>query len=153
MIERDWRIFKEDYNISTKGGRIPNPLRSWKESGLPKEILDIIESVGYKVRLSLECWQIIWLIWHNIIKNVTLSIRFVLFSSDLTRNQNWLVTRIVAISEWNRVVLYICYLPKNAWSGIMNIEVMASFLLLFRSPLRSRDKLYPLDCRIGILLV
>lgn len=48
MTERDWRIFKEDYNIATKGGRIPNPLRSWKESGLPKEILDIIDSVGYK---------------------------------------------------------------------------------------------------------
>ncbi|XP_048756117.2 probable ATP-dependent RNA helicase DDX23 [Ostrea edulis] len=49
MTERDWRIFKEDYNISCKGGRIPNPFRSWKESDLlPKEILDVIEKVGYK---------------------------------------------------------------------------------------------------------
>jgi ATP-dependent RNA helicase DDX23/PRP28 len=47
MTERDWRIFREDYNISIKGGRIPNPLRSWKESNLGKEILEIIESVGY----------------------------------------------------------------------------------------------------------
>ncbi|XP_061186099.1 probable ATP-dependent RNA helicase DDX23 [Saccostrea echinata] len=49
MTERDWRIFKEDYNISCKGGRIPNPMRNWKESGLlDKEILDVIEQVGYK---------------------------------------------------------------------------------------------------------
>lgn len=47
MRERDWRIFKEDFNISTKGGGIPNPMRSWKESGLPKRLLDIIEEVGY----------------------------------------------------------------------------------------------------------
>lgn len=48
MTERDWRIFREDYSITTKGGRIPNPLRSWIESGLPKEILQVIDSVGYK---------------------------------------------------------------------------------------------------------
>lgn len=48
MSERDWRIFREDYNISIKGGRIPNPLRSWKESIIPQNILDIIDKVGYK---------------------------------------------------------------------------------------------------------
>ena len=32
MRERDWRIFKEDFNISTKGGSVPNPMRSWEES-------------------------------------------------------------------------------------------------------------------------
>jgi ATP-dependent RNA helicase DDX23/PRP28 len=48
MRERDWRIFKEDFNIATKGGSIPNPMRSWSESGLPKRILDIVEQVGYK---------------------------------------------------------------------------------------------------------
>jgi ATP-dependent RNA helicase DDX23/PRP28 len=47
MRERDWRIFKEDFNISTKGGNIPNPMRNWKESNLPKRLLDIIEQVGY----------------------------------------------------------------------------------------------------------
>ena len=47
MTERDWRIFREDYNIQIKGGNIPNPIRHWKESSLPKEILDIIEKVGY----------------------------------------------------------------------------------------------------------
>ena len=47
MRERDWRIFKEDFNISTKGGGIPDPMRSWKESGLPKRLLDIVDHVGY----------------------------------------------------------------------------------------------------------
>lgn len=47
MRERDWRIFKEDFNISTKGGSIPNPMRSWGESGLPKKLLDIVDAVGY----------------------------------------------------------------------------------------------------------
>jgi ATP-dependent RNA helicase DDX23/PRP28 len=48
MRERDWRIFKEDFNISTKGGSIPNPMRSWNESNLPRRLLDIIDQVGYK---------------------------------------------------------------------------------------------------------
>ena len=47
MRERDWRIFKEDFNIATKGGNIPNPMRSWKESGLPSRLLDIVDQVGY----------------------------------------------------------------------------------------------------------
>ena len=47
MTERDWRIFREDYNITIKGGRIPNPYRSWQDSDLNKEILEIIAKVGY----------------------------------------------------------------------------------------------------------
>ena len=47
MRERDWRIFKEDFNISTKGGSIPNPMRSWAESNLPKKLLDVVDQVGY----------------------------------------------------------------------------------------------------------
>jgi ATP-dependent RNA helicase DDX23/PRP28 len=31
MQDRDWRIFREDFNITTKGGTIPNPMRSWDE--------------------------------------------------------------------------------------------------------------------------
>ncbi|XP_076326667.1 putative ATP-dependent RNA helicase DDX23 [Tachypleus tridentatus] len=48
MTERDWRIFREDFNIAIKGGKIPNPIRSWKESKLPKTILDIIDQLNYK---------------------------------------------------------------------------------------------------------
>ena len=48
MTERDWRIFREDFNISYKGGRLPLPMRTWEEcAGLPKEILRAIEKVGY----------------------------------------------------------------------------------------------------------
>jgi ATP-dependent RNA helicase DDX23/PRP28 len=47
MRERDWRIFKEDFNISTKGGGIPNPMRKWSESELPESLLKIVEQVGY----------------------------------------------------------------------------------------------------------
>jgi ATP-dependent RNA helicase DDX23/PRP28 len=47
MRERDWRIFKEDFNISTKGGGIPNPMRKWSESDLPESLLKIVEQVGY----------------------------------------------------------------------------------------------------------
>ncbi|KAF4633027.1 hypothetical protein G7Y89_g5104 [Cudoniella acicularis] len=47
MRERDWRIFKEDFNISTKGGAIPNPMRNWQESNLPKRLLDVVAQVGY----------------------------------------------------------------------------------------------------------
>lgn len=48
MTDRDWRIFKEDYNITTKGGKLPMPWRSWAESGLPKALLDVIDKLGYK---------------------------------------------------------------------------------------------------------
>ena len=47
MKERDWRIFKEDFNISTKGGNMPNPIRSWEESGIPAKLLDVIAGIGY----------------------------------------------------------------------------------------------------------
>jgi len=48
MTERDWRIFREDYNISIKGGNVANPIRQWRESSIPEAILDIIDNVGYK---------------------------------------------------------------------------------------------------------
>ncbi|XP_052091689.1 probable ATP-dependent RNA helicase DDX23 [Mytilus californianus] len=48
MAERDWRIFKEDFNIMCKGGRIPNPFRNWNESDLPSDLKEIIDRVGYK---------------------------------------------------------------------------------------------------------
>ncbi|XP_053212343.1 probable ATP-dependent RNA helicase DDX23 [Panonychus citri] len=48
MRERDWRIFREDFSISIKGGKIPNPIRNWEESGLPKPIIKIIDELKYK---------------------------------------------------------------------------------------------------------
>ncbi|KAI0780803.1 DEAD-domain-containing protein [Trametes elegans] len=48
MKERDWRIFREDFSIAARGGQIPHPLRSWRESIIPVEILEVIEKIGYK---------------------------------------------------------------------------------------------------------
>ncbi|KAI0273692.1 P-loop containing nucleoside triphosphate hydrolase protein [Gloeopeniophorella convolvens] len=48
MKERDWRIFREDFSIATRGGNIPHPLRSWGESIIPKQILAVIDEIGYK---------------------------------------------------------------------------------------------------------
>ncbi|KAL6526158.1 Envelope glycoprotein gp160 [Orobanche minor] len=48
MTERDWRIFREDFNISYKGSRIPRPMRSWEESKLGVELLKAVERSGYK---------------------------------------------------------------------------------------------------------
>lgn len=30
------------------GGKIPEPIRNWKESGIQKELLEIVDKVGYK---------------------------------------------------------------------------------------------------------
>jgi ATP-dependent RNA helicase DDX23/PRP28 len=48
MTDRDWRIFKEDFSIVTKGGNIPPGLRSWKECIIQTELLKVIEGIGYK---------------------------------------------------------------------------------------------------------
>lgn len=48
MTERDWRIFREDFNISYKGSRIPRPMRGWSESKLTPELLKAVERAGYK---------------------------------------------------------------------------------------------------------
>ncbi|KAJ3122605.1 DEAD (Asp-Glu-Ala-Asp) box polypeptide 23, partial [Nowakowskiella sp. JEL0407] len=48
MRERDWRIFKEDFSISTKGGTIPNPIRNWNEMDVDPKILDVVKKIGYK---------------------------------------------------------------------------------------------------------
>lgn len=49
MTSRDWRIFREDYKITIKGGNIALPIRSWSESSLPDWLLKAIKEVRYKV--------------------------------------------------------------------------------------------------------
>eukprot|EP00245_Coleochaete_scutata_P007157 TRINITY_DN22260_c0_g1_i1.p1 TRINITY_DN22260_c0_g1~~TRINITY_DN22260_c0_g1_i1.p1 ORF type:complete len:868 (-),score=265.39 TRINITY_DN22260_c0_g1_i1:504-3107(-) len=48
MTDRDWRIFREDFNIAYKGTRLPRPMRNWSESLLNKELLAAVEKAGYK---------------------------------------------------------------------------------------------------------
>lgn len=38
MTERDWRIFREDFNIAYKGSNTVLPLRNWDETNLPEKI-------------------------------------------------------------------------------------------------------------------
>ena len=52
MTSRDWRIFRENYEIVVRGGRAPPPLRSFRECPSPNEIpelhpalLDAVENV------------------------------------------------------------------------------------------------------------
>ncbi|MCO5598917.1 hypothetical protein L7F22_053016 [Adiantum nelumboides] len=48
MTERDWRIFREDFNISFKGSKTPRPMRNWEEGGLSSELLKAVYKAGYK---------------------------------------------------------------------------------------------------------
>ena len=48
MQDRDWRIFKEDFSIVTKGGNIPSGIRNWKEVKLQPELFKVITDIGYK---------------------------------------------------------------------------------------------------------
>ncbi|KAL4146861.1 hypothetical protein PRNP1_005473 [Phytophthora ramorum] len=50
MKERDWRIFREDFDITLKGGRAPHPLRKWDEAGkmLPDAVFTAIKEMGFE---------------------------------------------------------------------------------------------------------
>eukprot|EP00033_Pygsuia_biforma_P002007 GCRY01002232.1.p1 GENE.GCRY01002232.1~~GCRY01002232.1.p1 ORF type:complete len:746 (+),score=215.51 GCRY01002232.1:129-2366(+) len=49
MTERDWRIVKEDFNITIRGAGVQmHPMRNWSESGLSQDLLDIVKEVGYE---------------------------------------------------------------------------------------------------------
>jgi ATP-dependent RNA helicase DDX23/PRP28 len=45
MTSRDWRIYRENYEIVVKGGRAPPPLRNFREAGLNPDLLHSIETV------------------------------------------------------------------------------------------------------------
>jgi ATP-dependent RNA helicase DDX23/PRP28 len=47
MTERDWRIFREDFDIRIQGGRATLPLRYWKEANFPEIVMRAISSAGY----------------------------------------------------------------------------------------------------------
>lgn len=45
MTERDWRIFREDFNISYKGVQVSGsalPIRNWEEAALPTTLVKAI---------------------------------------------------------------------------------------------------------------
>lgn len=70
MEERDWRIFKEDFSIATKGVRVPHPLRYWREAQLPHDLMRALEMAGYKdptpiqraaIPIGLQCRDVVGL--------------------------------------------------------------------------------------------
>lgn len=50
MTERDWRIFREDFNISYRGAasNVVLPIRNWSEANFPESIHRAIDRLGYK---------------------------------------------------------------------------------------------------------
>ena len=53
MTERDWRIFREDFDIRIQGGRAIRPLRYWEEANFPEQIGIAINDLGYKEIINL----------------------------------------------------------------------------------------------------
>lgn len=47
MTKRDWRIIKEDFNISAKGESAGEPLRNWHESEIDSSLVSTIKKLGY----------------------------------------------------------------------------------------------------------
>lgn len=47
MTVRDWRIFRDDFNITAKGSELLNPLRSWKESKLHPQLIKTIAHLNF----------------------------------------------------------------------------------------------------------
>lgn len=41
-------LWTDSFHLTCEGGNIPHPLRSWLESTIPQQILDVVDSVGYK---------------------------------------------------------------------------------------------------------
>lgn len=48
MTDRDWRIFREDFDIRVQGGRAVLPLRHWSEAHFPEQINKALIDIGYE---------------------------------------------------------------------------------------------------------
>ncbi|KAL8426467.1 hypothetical protein Efla_001769 [Eimeria flavescens] len=53
LTERDWRIFREDFEIYIKGGRVPPPIRTWAEAELPWELIEAINQASFRTSLRI----------------------------------------------------------------------------------------------------
>ena len=48
MNDRDWRIFRADFDIVVRGGKAPMPLRNWEETtAIPELVLKAIRELKY----------------------------------------------------------------------------------------------------------
>ena len=68
MTERDWRIFREDFDIRIQGGKAVRPLRYWKEANFPHQIMKAIDNLGYKEPSPIQRQSIpIGMLFHDLI--------------------------------------------------------------------------------------
>ena len=58
MLERDWRIFREDHSIGYKGSidKTCLPIRNWKEANLPSSLMKVCAPASFTT--SLSCSQL-----------------------------------------------------------------------------------------------
>lgn len=54
MTERDWRIFREDHEISITGGKCNFPIRTWDENGFDSNLRKNIADAGYEKPTSIQ---------------------------------------------------------------------------------------------------
>ena len=55
VTEREWRIFRENNDISIKGGRVPHPIRNWDEiPNLDPIVRDNISICGYATPMPIQ---------------------------------------------------------------------------------------------------
>ena len=68
MTDRDWRIFREDFDIRIQGGRAIKPLRYWNEADLPDQLQNAIVDLGYKEPSPIQRQSIpIGMLFHDMI--------------------------------------------------------------------------------------
>jgi len=48
MSDRDWRIFREDFDIRVQGARDCLPLRNWEEARLPSQVMKAVQDANYE---------------------------------------------------------------------------------------------------------
>ncbi len=54
MTDRDWRIFRENNDISVKGGRVPHPIRNWDDIDINPILRDNISFSGYSKPMPIQ---------------------------------------------------------------------------------------------------
>ncbi len=55
MTSRDWRIFREDHDITLKGSKAPLPIRDWKESSLlPDFVCKALDRAGFSKPMDVQ---------------------------------------------------------------------------------------------------
>lgn len=54
MNNRDWRSFREEFEIRTRGKNVPNPIRSWEEANIPDSLKRSIREARYRIPTPIQ---------------------------------------------------------------------------------------------------